>query len=140
MVTFYDLKDQVQNGTLCIDDNKLFFVQYTIPVLNSDVDKLLSHVDNCKFINNDRFKDRNGVDLYWEDLSTGGMTILNAYYYPDIAFSGIECGLNAVRDLTLLPRGIIYKSAPWPSEGDKFTAMYRGKVYTDYEEYMNDED
>ncbi len=34
----------------------------------------------------------------------------------------------------------VYKSAPWPSEGDKFTAMYRGKVYTDYEEYMDDED
>ena len=68
------------------------------------------------------------------------MIILDVYYFPNIAFSGIECGLNAIRDLTLLPHGIIYKSAPWPSEGDKFTAMYRGKVYTDYEEYLNDED
>ncbi len=106
MVTFYDLKSQVPDEILCIDDNKFFFVKYTIPVLNSDVNKLLPHVDNCKFIDNNRFKDRNGVDLYWEDLSTGGMTILNAYYYPDTAFSGIECGLNTVRDLTLLSRGI----------------------------------
>lgn len=140
MVTFYDLKAQVPESIECVDDNKDFFLRYTLQIIDGSSSRLLTHVDNCKYVSKTMYKSRAGFDLPWYSLSTGGMTILNAYYYPDKAFSCVECGLNALRDATLLPHGVFYDGAPNPEPEDVFHAKYRDVVYTDFERYFNHED
>lgn len=138
MVYFYDCKEDVPEDVECVDDNVEYFNKVTLHKLTSDVNKLLRHTDKCTYQDTQYYKDQFEHSLPWYTLSTGGMTVLNVYYNPGVAFNGIDCGLNALSDAALLPEGIVYGAAPWGDENTKFNVCYAGKKYTSFKEYVDD--
>ncbi|WP_432627152.1 hypothetical protein [Brotaphodocola sp.] len=124
--------DKVDGAVL---DNDRYFVQHTISKLDHDVDRLLSHTDKCTYVDARRFKDRFGYDLPWEFLSTGGKTVLNAYYNPDVIFDCLECGKSALIDATHLPHGQFSNGVPYSdSDDDPIDVMVDDEHYTSVRE------
>ena len=113
MVTFYNGIEDVPDGSFAVEDNEKFFSAVTIHKLDADVNRLLKHTDQCTYHDEYGFNDRFGWTLPWQCLSTGGKTVLNAYYNPDKVFNGIECGNNAAADAAQLPHGSFYNLFPW---------------------------
>ena len=126
-----------------VRDNRKYFIDVTMDKLDNRVDGLLTHTDKAKYIDGLFFKDRFGHDLPWRCLSSGGMTVLNIYYNPDVIFETPECEFNAINDILLLNQGSVYDMGI-PSmfdESDIDVYVINGdnsKLYTKYSELKED--
>lgn len=76
-------------------DNEDFFVKHTIKMIDECVNGLTRYTDGAVYEDKTCFRDRFGHSVPWFDMSTGGKTVLNVFYNPDICFSQCECGENA---------------------------------------------
>lgn len=102
---YYSDKFELPAGSEVIYDNRSFFAQHTLEKLDARVNGLLKHSDNAVYKDDMRFTDKFGYDVPWMGLSTGGMTVLNIFYNPDVIFAPVECGINALQDITMLSQG-----------------------------------
>ena len=135
MVKFYTEMCDVPDGLEVVRDNEEYFARVTIKKLDVSVGALLKHTDKCSYVDSRRFKDRFGYDLPWRSLSTGGKTVLNAYYSPDKVFSCIECGQNALIDATHLSEGMFVDGVPFSySDTDNVSGDVNGETYSSVKE------
>ena len=96
-----------QEGLQVVLDNEDFFMKNTINQLDERVNGLTKHTDGATYIDQRYFRDRFGAYVPWFDLSTGGKTVLNIFYNPQICFSQRECGENACADIKNLTHGCV---------------------------------
>lgn len=135
MVKFYTDMCDVPEDLEVVKDNEEYFSRVTIKKVDESASNLLPHTDRCKYVDSRRFKDRFGYDLPWRSLSTGGKTVLNAYYSPDKVFSCIECGQNALIDATHLDRGMFVDGMPYSdSDADPIDVIVDGEKYKSVQE------
>ena len=73
--------------------------QEGLQVVLDNEDFFMKHTDGATYIDQRYFRDRYGAYVPWFDLSTGGKTVLNIFYNPQICFSQRECGENACADI-----------------------------------------
>lgn len=88
-----DLK--LPDGMEYIRDNIAYFMLNTRKKLDYRATELLRYIDQATYVDSDIFNDRFGRGLYWSNLSTGGMTVLNVFYNPEVCFDCKEAGDNA---------------------------------------------
>lgn len=106
-LSLYQTRSCVPSSIEYVKNNRAYFVEKTIRVLDHRVDGLLKNTDGAVYFDQYRFIDKYGVGVPWINLSTGGMTVLNVFYNPDVCFDTLECGENALTDLKNLHEGNI---------------------------------
>lgn len=134
-VVFYTEDDLVPSSIEVVKDNESYFNRVTINKLDTRVNGILRNTDACTYVDSMKFKDRFGYDLRWYSLSTGGKTVLNAFYNPDKAFDCVECGKSALIDATHLESGIFVNGVPYSNtDTDPIDVIVDGEHYTTVQE------
>lgn len=108
MLHLYSNPEFRPEGTEYVRDNEEFFRNVTVYKVDSRVNGLLKNTDGAVYQDEFYFRDKFGCSVPWECLSTGGKTVLNVFYNPDVCFDTIECGMNALTDMKNLREGMIY--------------------------------
>lgn len=101
-----------------VHDNRKFFVENTIDVLDEKMNGYTKHTDGALYNDSESFIDKFGNKVSLFDMSTGGMTVLNVLYFPQICFDTIECGRNALADLKNIHAGNIMAMTIYDYDGD----------------------
>lgn len=137
----YTTKWDVPEGETVIIDNRRYFAEYTLSKLNDEMNGLLKHTDGATYYKTGMLIDKFGIGFPAVGLSSGGMTVLNIYYNPDVLFSTIECGDNALVDIRCLTRGRV-TDGPLLTADDVPDAcdiivndVYDGTRYTSFKEF-----
>lgn len=140
----YVKKEEIPKELELVDYNDVFFIN--VYLKNDEVtNKILKEIDKSKYASKYTFTGRTPEmgNLNKECLSTGCKTILNAYYcYNEpYCFDFIECGYNVQELIYLLKDGNIYIKYPtfsYSSENHSCDIVYKGKKYTDFNEFKID--
>lgn len=118
MLNMYQSRKFVPEDVLIVDDNREYFGRVTMQKLDKRLDGLTKHTDGATFLDEDRFYDKYGAAVPWFCLSTGGMTLLNIFYNPDVCFSTIECGDNVFADIKNIKSGNFIGLDVYDYDGD----------------------
>ncbi len=114
------------------DIEKLFFS--TTIENNEATRKLLKQIENAEYISSSKYKDRFGIILSINDLSTGTKAALCVLYHPDKIIDLVECGNNAIDAIIENCKdGYILDSehtAAYYSAGTGISVEFDGKTFT----------
>lgn len=69
---------------------------------------VLREIEKAEYVNEITFKDRTGINLRINNLSTGVKALLCVHYFPDKLINFDEVGWNCYRMLLLLSEGNIF--------------------------------
>lgn len=135
----YVKMDEIPEGMKVIRCNDAFFKGVD---LQDDyvTNEILKYLDKARYGSACTFIDRNPDigHLNKECLSTGCKTLLNVYYTPDVCFDFIECTYNVQEIIYLIRQGNVYIEYPtlsYSSKNHSCDIAYRGKRYTDFNEF-----
>ncbi|MCI8562026.1 MAG: DUF4869 domain-containing protein [Lachnospiraceae bacterium] len=142
------------NGKMVISDSRQFFNTNKKAewFQESYVQKIMEYVDGSKLIDGFCLKDRNGMTVPPEYLSTGAKTAILVWEYPDIIFNMTQCGDNAFQCVAEICRHsdrteLTYRYLPlWAMEGVEIQKdgiaitkeLYNEKIDDWLEEIYND--
>ena len=127
---YYDLLERdVEKLSNYVHNNVEFFNEHTVRKLDYNVDILLEEIDAVKFKNNVVAIDRFGNNIYWNQISTGGMTILNVFYNPDKIFSLCEAGPNTWKTIFSIRDGGVVSGYPVLPDELECDILYRNKRF-----------
>ena len=105
MLRMFEHLGRAREPLTFIRDNEDFFMRVTINKLDEKVNGLTRYTDGATYVNEQLFRDRYGAYVPWSGMSTGGKTVLNVFYNPELCFNTAECGENAAADLKNLKQG-----------------------------------
>lgn len=142
MLNIFDEWDIPENIKV-VKSNDAFFNVNTI-IDNSELSqKVLANIDKAKRVSDVSFYGRSKEfgALDKSCLSTGTKTLLNVIQYPNICFSMVEMGMNAIAMLPLIKEGNLYTDNKvlllnLSFDNDNCNICYRGKVFTKFSEFI----
>lgn len=135
----YLRREDVPVGMNIIEENDAFFDGMTLLQKDAVTESVLRDIDGAEYNSQDTFIGREqwlGA-LNKSYLSTGAKTILNIKEYPERCFSVIECGNNALKELSLLHDGHVFFAGRVCASGKELPCdiEMNGKRYDDFIEF-----
>jgi hypothetical protein len=108
MLNIYIGEDNIKSGLKKVTDNDLEFNLVGLSD-TEDVRMILRDIEQGEYVDEYKFKDRFGVMLYPDVISTGSKTLINISCGDSSkVYSGAELGANARRVLMKLNNGNVY--------------------------------
>lgn len=103
----YTDKKYIPEGMRFVDYNDVYFDARTLLKDNEFTRKVLKEIDKARYQSEMTYISRREEfgALFKDTLSTGTKTLLNIYGSPDVCFSTIECGTNALEMLKYIRNG-----------------------------------
>lgn len=119
----------IPEGYNYVNDVEAYFISMR---LRSDeyTTRVLHEIEHADFINESTIRDRTGMLLSYDRISTGVKCLLLLHYEPDLVINCSEMGANAFKYLF---EGCAYFNSPTVDLPDEITVMYNGEIMDGYE-------